>query len=135
TNDPEVKEFVSTAIARLKKGVSERAEEVLVRALGYTSTEDRWFHNYLVTTLEDRKSRLFNYLDIGQHILTGCGWCLRDPSHIAAFARNMSQRIDVSLTNVNIWLKAMCEILRYRVDATRDLDSVTAESITRRVLE
>ncbi len=135
TNDAVVKEFVSTAIARLKKGVSKRAEELLVRALGYTSTDDRWFHKYLVTALNDRQNCLFNYPDIGQHVLTGCGWCLRDPIHIAAFARNMSQRIDIGLTNVNIWLKAMCEILRYRIDATRDIGSLTAESITRRVLE
>lgn len=135
TSDSVVREFVNVAVARLKKGAPKRTEESLVRALGYTATDDRWFHKYLVTALEDRKARLCNYQDIGQHVLTGCGWCLRDPNHIAAFARNMSQRIDVSLTNVNIWLKAMCEILRYRVDATRDIDSLTAESITKRVLE
>jgi len=101
-------------------------EELAVRSLGYTSTTDRTFLEYLAFRVKRRGSEL------QRDELTACGRCLRDPAVIAQFADSLSIRLTGK--SPNNWLKAFGEILRYREEATRDIQSGKCENLLRQLL-
>lgn len=126
-NDAEVlNKFVEAAFSQI--GDSDECSEYLVRTIAYTSTAYRPYLDFLHQEL----SRLG--VRSPQQIVTGCGWCLRDPSHVLTFASLFQRRLFVDPID-QIWWKAFSEILRYRDDATRDIPNELAESLTTFALE
>lgn len=127
--DPEVlNEFVEIALERLDEISSGKEFEELIRALGYSSTPHEKVQAFLA-------SRLKSQIYLGQHELTACGWCLREPTCIAAFGERLARLLRSSPTAINNWLKAFAEMLRYRDDATRDMSSQLCEELTERIVE
>jgi hypothetical protein len=130
-DDGIVELFIKRAAKQLSSGTSiERAikDEVVVRALGYTSTADAEFHRYLDMRIRKVSSKL------QAAELIACGRCLRSPETIARFASAALQRFLESTEGVNNWLKALGEILRYRYDATKAIDSGTCLGLVDRIL-
>ncbi len=101
----------------------------LVRALGYTSTDNAAFQKLLANRIRTQGPEL------KQEFLTACGWCLRDPEHIALFAESFLQSLRNEIRGKNNWLKAFGEMLRYRDDATRDIESDSCEELTQYILQ
>ena len=124
--------FVEAMCAALPQ-FSSRHAEVCIRTLAYTSTDHPAFRKLIISMIEAFLADGSN-ARLGQHVLTACGWCLRDPEDIQMFARACKKYMQNHNTNLNIWLKAISEILRYRGHATRDMDSTTAQYLIQKAL-
>jgi hypothetical protein len=130
-DDQLVNLFVNHVLNQLSSGdLSDRIplDEVAVRALGYTSTADETFQKYLLK----RISRVGRSLQTAE--LMACGRCLRSPDAIARFASASLARLNETPDRVNNWLRALGEILRYRYDATKDIDSTICLALLERIL-
>jgi len=115
--------FTEVALARLGQLKAGKEKSELVRALGYSSTDNPRFQEFLSELLSASP-----YLR--QHELVACGWCLRDPSVIGQFAKLLLRRMSPMPEGVDHWLKAFAEILRYREEATRDISSEDCAQLT-----
>jgi len=123
--------FVSRVRKQLSSGVSLGRilkDEVAVRTLAYTSTADDSFQAYL----QKRIVKVGRDLQAAE--LMACGRCLRSPDVIARFALAALGRFNESTDKVNNWLRALGEILRYRNDATKELDSNTCLALLDKIL-
>ncbi len=128
-SQPEVLDhFVEVVLSRLSEIKTGKERKELVRALAYSASAADGVQHFLA-------SRLLNSLDLEQHELAACGWCLRDPEHIALFAERLLRVLRSSPTAINNWLKAFAEILRYRDEATRDMKNQLCEELTQRISE
>jgi len=122
-----LEDFVNVAVAKLLS--ARRAPNPdLIRALAYTSTDNADFQAFLAQRIREAGTLL------AQQELAACGWCLRAPTHIAEFADRLLRRLQSDLNGTNLWLKAFGEILRYRDDATRDIETTRCEELTRYLL-
>lgn len=129
-----IDEFTDHAVERLlsTRPTSQSAlslRQDLLRCLGYMSCDLQEFLEYLSGRMSELRSTLDGFeLDA---YLVACGHCLRDPAHIASFAKAMDERI-ASEPEIppNRWLKALCQLLRYREDATELMDSALCARLT-----
>lgn len=95
----------------------------VIRALAYTSTGHLRLQQWLETRIRKAGTGL------SQQELAACGWCLRHTESIAALADIFATRLERDSTGHNNWLKAMAEILRYREDASRNIDTLVCERL------
>ena len=95
---------------------------IVIRALGYMSVDDSEFESWLC------QSRHRRYAD-GQAIQHTSGLVLRSPKLIAAFIKGVFPAGGSRYSPGSNELKAVSQILRYRADATEDIDSSRAEDI------
>lgn len=99
----------------------------VLRCLGYMSATS--------STLLDYARQHFRLLANGQvgeerdPLLNVCGNCLRDPEDIGVFADAAAAKFDDSLAAAAPWLRALCRVLRYRADATENIESSTCEKL------
>lgn len=119
--------FVSAATDELRQRKT-RPPADLVKAIGYTSTANSSFMNYLEWCLMHHGSAL------EAEELAACGWSLRDPRVIALFAEKLEIAFYIDQSGRNNWMKAFGEMIRYREDATREIPSARCESLTRTIL-
>jgi len=131
-NQEVLEKFVTAMCAALPQVCSDRAK-VCIRTLGYTSTDNPTFREIILSEVRDflRGDRR----GLGQHILTSCGWCLREPEHIAIYAKACERYMRSHDTNLNVWLKALSEILRYRGNATSAIDTSLANYLVGKALD
>jgi hypothetical protein len=127
-----LEDFAQAMCAALPNLPSSRTE-VCIRTLGYTSTDNPAFHKFIMTEVKRVLSNQYSS-NLGQHILTSCGWCLRDPEDIGVFAAACERYLRSHDTNLNVWLKAISEILRYRGHATRAIDNALAHFLIEKAL-
>lgn len=121
-------DFVRLAVGKLLAARRDPNPD-LIRALAYTATGNPQFQDFLAQRIREPGTLL------EQQELAACGWCLRGPTHIAAFAGKLLGCLQRDLNGRNWWLKAFGEILRYREDATRDIESARCEELTRYFLK
>ena len=91
----------------------------VVRILGYLSVDDPAFESWLVNNLS-------NQMQDQQCVLHSTGLVLRDPRNISRFLSAIFPDYTDYPPNAN-QLKAASQILRYRAEATRDIESDAAE--------
>ncbi len=133
SNNQEVLESFVEAMCVALSEFSGRRAEVCIRTLGYTSTDNPTFREIILSGVEEFLAS--RYRDgLGQHILTSCGWCLREPEDIQLFAKACEKHMRRNETNLMVWLKAFSEILRYRDDATRNIDTPLAQYLIEKSL-
>jgi hypothetical protein len=123
--------FANSAVTHLAACLDQGRSppEKLVRAIGYTSTDDPRLLGYLARQIRELQTSLPDY------DLIAIGNCLRSPSDIARFAEVFTARLKNSIYGSNDWLKALAGILRYRPDATELIRSETCMDITRLALD
>lgn len=103
--------------------------EVVVRALAYSSSDERSWLRFLDKLITTQKTGM------DQDSLRACGWCLRDPRSIAKFSEVLERFFHMKLTAPNNWLRSFAEMLRYREDATRDIPTERCERLTEHFLK
>jgi hypothetical protein len=124
----ELEHFVESAFTYLRRNDGTLTEQI-VRTLAYSSTDYEPFLAYLGKQLK------LKGMHADQALVTACGWCFRDPAHIALLADCLVNRIRSHGSAQQMWWKAFSEALRYRSNATRDISSVNAENLTSLALE
>ena len=116
-------EYAEHLIDYLGAAAVARPSGDVLRGLAYASTGHPRFQQWL-----DDRIRAVG-LGLSQQELAACGWCLRKPEAIAALAEVFVTRLEQNSTGHNNWLKAMAEILRYREDASRNIDTLVCERL------
>ena len=122
-----VERAASLLAAHQRRG--SQSSDKLVRALGYTSTDDPRLLDYLMGRIENFGA------DLPDYDLVASGNCLRSPAAIERFARAFTARMRRSTVGTNDWLKALAAILRYRSEATEQISSPVCMEVTRYALE
>ena len=122
-----VERAASLLAAHQRRG--SQSSDKLVRALGYTSTDDPRLLDYLMGRIENFGA------DLPDYDLVASGNCLRSPAAIERFARAFTARMRRSTVGTNDWLKALAAILRYRSEATKQISSPVCMEVTRYALE
>jgi hypothetical protein len=112
-NDTDLLErFVAKLLPKLK---SQRERDEALRTLGFTSTNNPEFAQYLTTCLT-RDS-----VHASERLVMACGLCVRSSSTIAQFAKILQRRLHTSPEGDNDAMKAFSRMLCYRDEATTDL--------------
>lgn len=100
-----------------------RHQTEIMRILGYCSSNCPNLLNLLRKQLTDGGG-------VKPHHLIAIGNCFRDPSDVARFAEAMRSRLcDEGAAGTN-WMNALSRILRYRLDAAREMTSGLCEALS-----
>lgn len=66
-----------------------------------------------------------------QAMLVACGNCLREPSDIRLFAESMAKNLSAANPSApNDWMRALCRMLMYRMDAAREIPTDQCAMLT-----
>jgi len=120
-------EFVRLATQHL---VNDRSgpdiNKVLIRCLGYMSVADKSFLAFVRERVPHLPSAWIS--PYRQPLLVACGNCLRDPEDCSDFAFSCARWFTANPSSPsNDWMKALCQILRYRDDACERCDTDLCE--------
>jgi len=121
-------EFVKLAESSLRDGVGEAVTCELLRCLGYMSCESEFLSQYLRSQINNEFAGLTTR-EV-QASLIAIGNCFRDPTDIAKFVELMYSRISDGLPGGRLhWVRALCQVLRYRKEAAAKIDSEVCEHL------
>lgn len=121
-------EFVELAEASLREGAVEVVICEILRCLGYMSCDSEFLSQYLRSQI----SRGFagSSTPKVQASLIAIGNCVRDTATIAEFVGLMHEHIDDALPGGRLnWMRALCQMLRYREEATAEADSQICDEL------
>jgi len=109
-------QFTNLLVTKLPGATGDRAE-LLVRLCAWCSCDNPLFISHLMDAVRGQGS------DLERHYLTACGWCLRDPDHVRQFCKEMCRVLRDPDRGPTNWVKAFWEMVRYRPEASKCLDS------------
>lgn len=123
-----VGQFVEIAESLLASTRDDELRSELLRCLGYMSSDSPVLMKILRGQFRQLVDGSCDYDT--RSILTAYGNCLRDPGDIANFAKVMNHVFsNGTLTGPSYWMRALCEMVRYRPDATEAIDSRIGEQL------
>jgi hypothetical protein len=116
-----VKAFRTKAVEVIAARPSDKLRQDLIRTLGYMSSSSGAFLRFLRTRLADLESAAARDRNA---LLIAFGNCLRTSEDIALYARKMANEFATESPRAPLnWMRALCQMLRYREDAAENIPS------------